>query len=310
MGHSTGIGRSAGLTAGVTKRGVVFLGTLLMLTCLGLASLGTVAWGQLSDDSTTSTQGTQFVKEPKKPEPKKVEPPKAPAPPAAPQPAAVPAPKPLRPPPKAPPRYPSVVFLVDTSDSMLNAIPGRGTVRLAEAKSALIQVLRGMSPDTRVQIWSFNTVMRPLLVPRVSRGQFVPIGEGKNRELLVDQVRRLRTAGGTNLYRSIIQALRFFAHPRDQEAFRTGQRFPVLVLLSDGEDGGKTPENLAAVQKEKKSLPLVTVNTIGFHVGGGSWFKTLCAIATRPQGCATANDGPQLQKMLESFHRPRKPPAG
>lgn len=269
---------------------------------------GGTAAAQLSDDDTTSTQGTQFVTEPDKPKP-----PEPPTPPkqAVPTPTAVPkplppksqAPKPLI---KEPPRYPSVIFLVDTSDSMLNRIPGRGKIRLAEAKAALIQVLGGMSRETRVQLWAFNTDLRPMPVPGVRLGEFVPVGKGKNRALLVDQVRRLRTSGGTNLYRSIIKALRFFAHPADQEAYRSGKRFPVLVVLSDGEDGGKTRENLATVQKVKKTLPLVTLNAIGFHIGQGKWFKTLCRIATHPKGCATVDDESQLQKMLESFYRPRR----
>ncbi len=257
---------------------------------------------QLSDDATTSTQGTQFVGEEEK---KPSQPPPEDKPPP-PDPAAVKAPDPPQPPPKAPPRYPSVIFLVDTSDSMLNKVAGGRRRQLDEAKAALVSVLRGMSRETRVQIWTFNTVLRPVLVKGVRKGRFIPIGRRRNRAALIRQVNSLRTSGGTNLYRSIVKALAFFSNPRDQRAYRSGQRFPVLVVLSDGEDGGKTREKLETVEKEKNKYPLVTINTVGFNISKNpEWLEILCRIATERQGCATADDGPQLQRMLDSFYRPR-----
>ncbi len=80
----------------------------------------------------------------------------------------------------------------------------------------------------------------------------------------------------------------------------------MLVVVSDGEDGGKTPETLRDVQQAKARLPLVTVNTIGFRLGDGSkWLQVLCEIATAPKGCATADDEAQLRRMLNSFYRYR-----
>jgi Mg-chelatase subunit ChlD len=198
-----------------------------------------------------------------------------------------------------------VVFLVDTSDSMLNRpAPARPT-RLEEAKGALIQVLRKMTPEAQVQVWSFNTRMVPVPVDGVREGRFIVIGKGNHREQLIEQVRSLRTAGGTNLYSSVVKALAFFAEPRDQALYRAGRRYPVLVVVSDGEDGGKTQETLKTVQEEKGRHPLVTVNTIGFALDREQqWFEVLCRIASRPEGCATADDGAQLQTMLESFYRP------
>jgi hypothetical protein len=279
------------------------------LAVAGTVLLGTsLAQAQLADDAKTSTLGTQFVKPPPRPQPPPApEPPKVTPPPAppTPQPAAVEAPKP---PPQAPanaPRYPSVVFLVDTSDSMLNRIQAGGQrTRLDQAKDALIQVLRDMAPDTRVQVWSFDTHMRPLLPPGVPQGSFVEIGKGNLRAQLIDRVRGLRTAGGTNLYQSVVKALGFFADPRDQEAYRSGLRFPVLVVVSDGEDGGKTPETFETVQAAKARQPLVTVNTIGFNLAGDqAWFEQLCRVATHPDGCATASDESQLKAILGSFYR-------
>jgi hypothetical protein len=203
-----------------------------------------------------------------------------------------------------------VVFLVDTSDSMLNRIaPGAERTQLDEAKDALAHVLERMDAETRVQVWSFNTRMQPHPPPGVPEGRFVRIGQGTHRMALIEQVRTLHTSGGTNLYQSVVKALALFAEPRDQTAYRSGQRFPVLVVVSDGEDSGKTPQTLTSVQIETARLPLVAVHTIGFRLAGDrAWFDVLCDIATRREGCATADDETQLRAMLESFYRPRNGP--
>ncbi|MCH7478623.1 MAG: VWA domain-containing protein [SAR324 cluster bacterium] len=275
---------------------------------LNLAALLAAAllWGaqetsaQLSQGNTITTQGTQFVRpeEPAKPPPPRpppVRPRVAPAPPARTAIRSQPAP---------PPRYPSVVFLVDTSDSMLNQ-SGGGRTRLAEAKSALIQVIRGMSPETRVQLWVFNTQVKPLSIDGRGAGGFLKVGDAQKRERLIRRIGAIRTAGGTNLYAAIIRVLALFGVPGDQALYRSGQRFPVLVVVSDGEDGGKTRDSLESVLAEREKYPLVAVNTIGFHVSGEEQgFRVLCRIATRPDGCAAANDRDRLRSLLEGFYRP------
>lgn len=272
-------------------------GLALWLGALCLGAGGALA--QLSDEGTISTQGTQFVRpDPPKPPkpPPRVEVPRA-APPRRPVPPRVQAP------PKPPPRFPSVVFLVDASDSMLNTIPG-GRTRLDEAKAALTRVIQGMSKETRVQLWTFNTRLHRVTVGGVRSG-FIPVGRPGLRERLVERIKGIRTAGGTNLYKAVIETLEIFAAPQDQPLYQSGQRFPVLVVLSDGEDGGKTGHSLAAVLAAKRRFPLVTVNAIGFHISGEEkLYQQLCRIATRPEGCAAAGDQRHLQAILESFYRP------
>ena len=277
---------------------------VVLTVALLLAPLSAVA--QLSDDARTSTQGTQFVKPPPQTAPPSAQPPPKQA---EPPPAKAAVQRPATPPasPPDPPRFPSVVFLVDTSDSMLNYVVGGKRTRLDEAKMALIQVLERMGPETRVQVWTFNKRMAPILVDRVPSGRFITIGRRNHREALIAKVNRFRTAGGTNLYRSVVKALDIFAEPRDQALYRSGRRFPVLVVVSDGEDGGKTRENLDTVQQAKKNHPLVTINTIGFRISRQQhWLTVLCRIATEEKGCATADDEPQLRRMLDSFYRPRR----
>ena len=81
----------------------------------------------------------------------------------------------------------------------------------------------------------------------------------------------------------------------------------MLVIISDGEDGGKTGHSVDTVLAAARKFPLVTINTIGFHVSGNeSWFKRLCRISTHPRGCATADNPRRLQTILESFYKPRK----
>src|SRR5262245_21558602 len=130
----------------------------------GVVLLPWSAFAQLADDARISTQGTQFVQQPTPaPAPPTPAPAAAPPAPAAPAP---PAPAPVQPPaavqapvPQPPPRFPSVVILLDVSDSMLAKSPGRSLSHLDEAKNAISTVIRGMSPETRVQVWTFSTRM-------------------------------------------------------------------------------------------------------------------------------------------------------
>lgn len=274
----------------------------LVALCLPLVWPDSAA-AQVTQDTRISTQGTQFVR----PEPPK--PPEPPTPPslppierpqlapAQPQPAAV-----QPPPAAAPPRYPSVVFLLDTSDSMLNQEAGKSHTRLEEAKGALARVVRNMSRETRVQMWTFDSRLKPLEVPGLPRGTFIAVGRPGLRDQLLRKISNIRTGGGTNLYQAVIKALDIFAAPEDQPAYRSGQRFPVLVVISDGEDGGKTGHTLDSVLAARRKFPLVTINTIGFHVAGAEkWFRELCRLATNPMGCATADNPERLQAILESF---------
>lgn len=264
------------------------------------------ARAQLNQDARTSTEGTQFVRPAPPPTPTPPAPPAPPAvqpPPPPPPPAAVAAPPPA--PQGPPPRYPSVVILLDTSDSMLDKSPGKDLSHLDEARNAIAEVIRGMSPDTRVQVWHFNSRLYPVQVGKAHPGTFTPVGDVKQRDELIAKLRSIRTAGLTNLYESLVKALDFFSVPADQPLYKSGQRFPVLVVVSDGEDSGKSKVTLDQVLGAKLTHPLVTVNAIGFTVSKDDvWFKTLCQIATRPEGCATADDQAQLNRILEGFYRP------
>jgi len=297
MGKRT---ESTGPRRWVSRLRTAWLRALLLSVLLTgfLAPVG----AQMTDDASTSTTGTQFVR------PDPPEAPKPPAPPQVPPPAAI-TPPPVRPTPQGPPsRYPEVLLLLDTSDSMMNeAYPG-GPNRLDEARGALRQVLSGMGDQTRVQLWVFNTKLFPLRIAGQPVGSFTPVGQGRNRQHLTGLLDTIRTAGGTNLYQAVTQALTLFQDPQALPLYQNGERFPVLVVISDGEDGGKTRETLETVQAAKRANPLVTVNTIGFRVGKEDpWFRTLCSMATRPEGCAAAGDGKQLHSMLEAFHRPPRP---
>lgn len=280
-----------------------------LLAAAGLVWLASPAWGQINQDAPVSTEGTQFVRPPAPPQPPAPPPAPpavqapAPVPPPAPPPEAAPSPPPA--PAEPPPRFPSVLILLDTSDSMLDKSPGKDLTHLDEARNAIAAVVRGMSPETRVQVWHFNSRMYPIQVGNARPGTFVPVGDVRQRNVLIAKLRTIRTSGTTNLYESLLKALAFFAVPADQPLYRSGQRFPVLVVVSDGEDSGTSQATLEQVQEAKRKNPLVTVNAIGFTVAKDDvWFKTLCRIATHPEGCATADDQAQLNAILDSFYRP------
>jgi hypothetical protein len=163
-----------------------------------------------------------------------------------------------------------------------------------------------MQPETRVQLWIFATGLAKVRMPAESRSGFVQVGApgSRARARLLEEIEGVKTAGGTNLYAAIVKVLDLFGLPQDQAAYRSGERYPVLVVISDGEDWGKSRETFETVQSAKTKFPLVTINTIGFNISASDqWFAQLCRIATRPSGCATAGDQANLQAILEGFYR-------
>ena len=285
------------------------IGRLALSLCLTalLAPLGQLglpaAHAQFINNAPVSSQGTQFVRPPPQVDAPQVPEPVSPVPTPVPAPTPVPQPK-LQVKEAPPPHFPTVVFLLDTSDSMLERSTADGPTRLEEARQALTAVLEGMQPEARVQIRSFNTRMSELRVPGVRAGEFLRIGDTQGRAALVGRLQALRTAGCTNLYKATLKALDIFSNPADQADFSSGRRFPVLVVVSDGQDSGKTREVLDTVLAAKARSPLVTINAIGFRAGPhDGWFEDLCRIATRPTGCAPADNAKDLQRLLGSFHR-------
>lgn len=291
-------------------------GWLCALAAL-LALWPMAAQGQRSDEP--PGPGTQFVRPPRReapaapaetlPPPAPPESPAQPAPPKAPEtpPAPPPAP-PAAAVDKAPSRFPTVFLLLDASDSMLNKDGPSGRTHLDEAKGALVQMLREMTAETRVQLWSFNSRMWPVPVGNLPPGRFASLETPGMREELIAEVRNIRAMGGTNLYAAVAKALGYFSEPAQQALYRSGERFPVLVIVSDGEDSGRTRENLESVMDAKAQHPLVNITTIGFRVPGESaWAAKLCRIASSPKGCATAGDAQRLEALLKTFYKPLAP---
>ncbi|MDH4121705.1 MAG: VWA domain-containing protein [Deltaproteobacteria bacterium] len=278
---------------------------LALLACLA----GSPALAQVFVPDVVNEEGTQFVRE---------APPTAQPNPPAPRPTVPAAAAAARPPqPALPPEpYPTVVLLVDTSDSMLNEIPGRGRTRLDEAMEALRGVEQDMKPETRLQLWSFNSILSPHPLEGGEGGGgegssqgFVTLGK-KNSPVRANfraRLKGLRTAAGTNLYMAVVKTLDIFNNPADVPLYKSGERFPVLVVVSDGEDWGQSPYTLAAVEAARRKVPWVTIHIIGFYVSPNDpQYAALCKIATHPEGCAAAENPQQLAAILASFYRPPK----
>jgi len=276
---------------------------LPVLAALAVLAAASPVAAQNLDQGVIIQQGTQFVQPPaeapQKPPAQRAERPAA----AAPTPAAA---QPPPAPPALPARYPQVVFLLDTSDSMLNPAASRKGTNLDAAKTALKQVIAGMPEEARMQLWTFATGLTRLRLPGETRGGFVPIGapDSPLRKQIAAEVDAIKTAGGTNLYTAVIKTLELFGAAQDQAAYRSGLRFPVLVVISDGEDWGKSRDTFDALQGAKAKYPLVTINAIGFTVSeADKWFPQLCKLATPSGRCASAGDEERLQAILESFYR-------
>ncbi len=256
-------------------------------------------------------QGTNFFRVPKKQPPVQKE--EAPPPPPTPvRPPPRPKPTPLPPAPKPPPADRSVsdvIFLLDTSGSMDAFLPGQKQSKLKSAQEALDFFAQNMLQGTRFQLWSFNARLRQHPNSPVAKSKqiiFEEIGPSGSivRKHLQQQIAGLETRGGTNLYQAIFEALRYFRSPSYQVPEVNVKRFPVVVLLADGQDDGYSAINRTQVLQKRKQVEEVEVKVIGFGVTPNSeTHRQLCELARPAADCLVTSSSTELQTLIRSFTR-------
>ena len=256
-------------------------------------------------------QGTNFFRVPKKQPPVQKE--EAPPPPPTPV-RPPPKPKPT-PPPSAPKPTPvdrsvsDVIFLLDTSGSMDAFLPGQKQSKLKSAQEALDFFAQNMLQGTRFQLWSFNARLTQHPNSPVAKSKqiiFEEIGHSGSvvRKHLQQQIAGLETRGGTNLYQAIFEALRYFHSPSYQVPEANVKRFPVVVLLADGQDDGYSAINRTQVLQKRKQVEEVEVKVIGFGITPNSeTHRQLCELARPVADCLVTSSPTELRTLIRSFTR-------
>ena len=256
-------------------------------------------------------QGTNFFRVPKKQPPVQKE--EAPPPPPTPV-RPPPKPKPT-PPPPAPKPTPvdrsvsDVIFLLDTSGSMDAFLPGQKQSKLKSAQEALDFFAQNMLQGTRFQLWSFNARLTQHPNSPAAKSKqiiFEEIGHSGSvvRRHLQQQIAGLETRGGTNLYQAIFEALRYFRSPSYQVPEANVKRFPVVVLLADGQDDGYSAINRTQVLQKRKQVEEVEVKVIGFGITPNSeTHLQLCELARPVADCLVTSSPTELRTLIRSFTR-------
>ena len=254
------------------------------------------------------TQGTDFFSSPqlkKVTPPEKVSKPK-PLPKLRIQPK--PQPKPKIQEPEIQKSISDVIFLLDTSGSMDALLPDQDQSKLEAAQHALRYFARNMKEGTRFQLWTFHArlTQHPNTVGAKGKKNevvFEPIGKEDSdvRKLLQKELDKLETLGGTNLYQSVYEAIRYFRGSLYNVPAKTIRR-KVVVLLADGQDDGLSPIKLEHVLNAKKRNPEVKIRTIGFGITRQDpLHQILCRMASDSGSCMTVKDAKRLQEIITSF---------
>ena len=256
-------------------------------------------------------QGTNFFRVPKKQPPvQKEETPPPPPTPVRPPPKPKPTPPPPAPKPTPVDRSVSdVIFLLDTSGSMDAFLPGQKQSKLKSAQEALDFFAQNMLQGTRFQLWSFNARLTQHPNSPAAKSKqiiFEEIGHSGSvvRRHLQQQIAGLETRGGTNLYQAIFEALRYFRSPSYQVPEANVKRFPVVVLLADGQDDGYSAINRTQVLQKRKQVEEVEVKVIGFGITPNSeTHRQLCELARPVADCLVTSSPTELRTLIRSFTR-------
>ncbi|MBF0237593.1 MAG: VWA domain-containing protein [SAR324 cluster bacterium] len=233
----------------------------------------------------------------------------------------VPEPKPVPPEPKPEPVKPvipehisvsDVIFLMDVSGSMDAAIENQPQSKMESAQAALSYFAENMKEGTRFQLWTYSATLtqhpnsKAVQERNPGKTVFEPIGpfHSSARQHVGALIKHLKTEGGTNLYHALYEAIRYFQSSSSEQVDSAGDRYKVIVLLSDGQDDEISAIKLPHVLALKKQLPDIHIKTIGFGVRPKDpFYQVLCKLASDPDSCINATDTKELKDLIHKFTR-------
>jgi Ca-activated chloride channel family protein len=170
-----------------------------------------------------------------------------------------------------------VLYVMDVSGSMGQAVPSAGQSKLALAQEAAINTLDGFAKDDEIGLWVFSTDLGPNQEPW---SESVPVDLGRSTlPKMKDDISQLVADGGTALYATLRVAQEEMVKALESD------RINAIILLSDGKNEYPPDTDLGSLvdQLDSESLDTsVRVFTIGY--GEAADTKTLEAIAQASQG--------------------------
>ncbi|HEV2891080.1 MAG TPA: substrate-binding and VWA domain-containing protein [Frankiaceae bacterium] len=185
-----------------------------------------------------------------------------------------------------------VLEVIDVSGSMGEDVPKAGQTKLELAKKAAIRALEQYAPDDEVGLWIFSTPQPGRSTPWLELVPIAPVSQ--NLQSLRSRIGSLTPVGGTALYASVRESVRFVRSSFDPT------RINAVVFLTDGKNEYPADTNvqslLQQLQAEDESVA-VRVFTIAY--GDNADLPTLRAIALASRGAAyDASDPDSIDKVF------------
>ncbi len=187
-----------------------------------------------------------------------------------------------------------VLFIMDVSGSMGEAVPGAGMSKLELARQAAAASLSGFAKDDEVGLWEFSTGLGGNGEPWL---ELVAVGPAKQSvPAMKKAIAGMQPDGGTGLYATLRVA------QRKMLADLSTKRINAIVLLSDGQNEYPEDTDLDSLTKALRGESVDTsVRVFPIGYGEGADPVALGAIADASRGkYYEANDPTSIQKVLTS----------
>ncbi|WP_303673238.1 vWA domain-containing protein [Vampirovibrio chlorellavorus] len=182
----------------------------------------------------------------------------------------------------------NVMIILDSSYSMSEPIEQSGENKMIAAKRTVLDVLRNISPRTRVGLRVYGNSANQFTACKAT-SLLVPLGEN-NRNLIASKMIGLRPTGATPISYTVLRSL--------QEDFNAVNGTHSIILISDGiETCGEDPCDVA-VKMQQMGIH-IKINVIGLGLQDYAAVKQLRCVALATKGqFYTANTAAELANSL------------
>jgi Mg-chelatase subunit ChlD len=182
----------------------------------------------------------------------------------------------------------NVMIILDASYSMSEPIEQGSEDKMVAAKRTVLEVLRNISPSTRVGLRVYGNSANQFTACRAT-SLLVPLGEN-NRNLIASKMISLKPTGATPISYAVLRSLR--------EDFNTVNGTQSIILISDGiETCGEDPCDVA-VKMQQMGIH-IKINVIGLGLQDYAAVKQLRCVALATKGqYYTANTAAELANSL------------
>jgi hypothetical protein len=182
----------------------------------------------------------------------------------------------------------NVMIILDDSDSMSENIGSGGESKMTAAKRTVLDVLRNISPNTRVGLRIYGNSTNPFTACHATN-VLVPLGQN-NRNLIASKMIGIQPTGMTPISYTILRSL--------EEDFQMVSGQKNIILISDGiETCGEDPCHVA-VRMQQMGIN-VKINVIGLGLQDYAATKQLRCVALGTKGqFYSANTAAELAQSL------------